>query len=58
MTRDDLRFDSDALHSEWAFARVEGRLGEPQDRPYGLREFGFVDPDGTLHRVGSAIRAN
>ena len=36
-------------------AGVPGRLGEPGDRPYGLREFGYVDPDGTLHRVGSPL---
>lgn len=48
--------DADAVHAEWAAAHVEGRLGEPQDRRYGLREFGYVDPDGTLHRVGSPLR--
>jgi catechol 2,3-dioxygenase-like lactoylglutathione lyase family enzyme len=47
--------DADALHAEWARAGLPGRLGEPDDRPYGLREFGYVDPDGTLHRVGSPI---
>jgi len=46
--------DADALHAEWAASGVEGRLGEPRDTPYGLREFAYVDPDGTLHRVGSA----
>ena len=33
-------------------ARVEGRLGEIRNTDYGMREFGFVDSDGTLHRVG------
>lgn len=47
--------DADALHAEWAAAGVEGHLGEPHDTPYGLREFGYVDPDGTLHRVGSPL---
>jgi catechol 2,3-dioxygenase-like lactoylglutathione lyase family enzyme len=47
--------DADALHAEWSGADLPGRLGEPGDRPYGLREFGYVDPDGTLHRVGSPI---
>jgi catechol 2,3-dioxygenase-like lactoylglutathione lyase family enzyme len=47
--------DADAVHAEWAGARLEGRLGEPRDMPYGLREFSYVDPDGTLHRVGSPI---
>jgi catechol 2,3-dioxygenase-like lactoylglutathione lyase family enzyme len=45
--------DADALHAEWAGAGVDGRLGEPRDTPWGLREFPYVDPDGTLHRVGS-----
>ncbi|WP_422770765.1 bleomycin resistance protein [Plantactinospora sp. WMMC1484] len=45
--------DADALHTIWAKSGVEGRLGEVHDTPYGLREFAFVDPDGTLHRVGS-----
>jgi hypothetical protein len=47
--------DADALHTEWAAAGLEGRLGEPFDTEYGLREFGYVDPDGTLHRVGSPL---
>jgi len=45
--------DADALYAEWASSGVEGGLGKPRDTPYGLREFAFVDPDGTLHRVGS-----
>ncbi|MDG4785714.1 VOC family protein [Micromonospora sp. WMMD1102] len=45
--------DADALHAAWAGAGVEGRLGEVRETPYGLREFAFVDPDGTLHRIGS-----
>ncbi len=47
--------DADRLHAEWAAAGVEGRLGEPADRPWGLREFAFVDPDGTLHRAGHRL---
>lgn len=47
--------DADALHAEWAASGVEGHLGEPHDTPYRLREFGYVDPDGTLHRVGSPL---
>lgn len=46
--------DADAVHAEWS--GVEGRLGDPRDTPWGLREFPYVDPDGTLHRVGSPIR--
>jgi catechol 2,3-dioxygenase-like lactoylglutathione lyase family enzyme len=45
--------DADAVRAEWASWGVEGRLGETQDTEYGMREFAFVDADGTLHRVGS-----
>jgi len=47
--------DADAVHREWVAAGVEGRLGETRDTDYGMREFGFVDADGTLHRVGSRL---
>jgi catechol 2,3-dioxygenase-like lactoylglutathione lyase family enzyme len=45
--------DADALHSEWQVAGVHGRLVEPDDAPYGLREGAHVDPDGNLLRFGS-----
>lgn len=46
--------DADALHAEWsAVENLDGRLIAPHDTPYGLREFVYVDPDGTAHRVGS-----
>jgi hypothetical protein len=45
--------DADAVHAEWTASGVEGRFGEPADTPYGLREFTYVDADGTAHRVGS-----
>lgn len=45
--------DADRVHAEWSASGVEGRFTAPGDTDYGLREFGFVDPDGTLHRVGS-----
>lgn len=48
--------DADALRAEWAAAGVEGRLSDAHDTEYGLREFAYVDPDGTLHRVGSRLR--
>jgi hypothetical protein len=47
--------DADAVHAEWVASGVEGRFVEPADTPYGLREFAYVDPDGTAHRVGSAV---
>ncbi|OBI12294.1 glyoxalase-like protein [Mycobacterium sp. E2327] len=46
--------DADALYAEWAaLENLAGRLIEPQETDYGLREFAYVDPDGTLHRIGS-----
>jgi hypothetical protein len=48
--------DADVVYAEWRVAGVEGRLGEPFDTDYGLREFAYVDPDGTLLRVGSPLR--
>jgi hypothetical protein len=48
--------DADALYAEWkALEGLEGRLIAPHDTPYGLREFAYVDPDGTLHRIGSPV---
>nr|WP_209305669.1 VOC family protein [Mycobacterium sp. PS03-16] len=46
--------DADALYAEWTALDVAGRFSRPEDTPYGLREFAYVDPDGTLHRIGSA----
>ena len=48
--------DADAVRDEWLAAGVDGRMGEAFDAEYGLREFAYVDPDGTLHRVGSPLR--
>jgi hypothetical protein len=45
--------DADAVRAEWIASGVEGRMGDVFDTEYGMREFGFVDVDGTLHRVGS-----
>uniref|UniRef100_UPI0034DFCD4F bleomycin resistance protein n=1 Tax=Streptomyces flavofungini TaxID=68200 RepID=UPI0034DFCD4F len=47
--------DADAIHAEWRNSGVEGRFTEPVDTPYGLREFTYVDADGTAHRVGSPL---
>ena len=49
--------DADALHAEWKAAGVEGRFVKPHDTPYQLREFAYVDPDGTAIRVGSPLSA-
>ncbi|GGL98254.1 bleomycin resistance protein [Nakamurella endophytica] len=48
--------DADAVYREWRASGVGGRSVAPTDAPYGLREFALVDPDGTLHRVGSPLR--
>lgn len=50
--------NADALHAEWASARVEGRFLGPHNTPYGLREFVYTDPDGIVHRVGSSLTTN
>ncbi|MCP2342723.1 bleomycin resistance protein [Actinomadura rupiterrae] len=47
--------DADALHAEWKNANVPGCLGAPADTPYRLREFTYIDPEGTLHRIGSPL---
>jgi hypothetical protein len=47
--------DADAVHAEWTAAGVDGRFSKVGDTEYGLREFRYVDPDGTLHRVGSPL---
>jgi uncharacterized glyoxalase superfamily protein PhnB len=49
--------DADALYEDWKAARAKGRLLEPKDTPYGLREFAHVDPDGNLIRIGSKLKA-
>ena len=48
--------DADAVHTEWTASGVAGRFTEVRDTEYGMREFGYVDPDGTLHRVGSSLK--
>ena len=48
--------DADALYEEWLrLDDLDGRFHPPQDTPYGLREFAYVDADGTLHRIGSRL---
>jgi catechol 2,3-dioxygenase-like lactoylglutathione lyase family enzyme len=49
--------DADALYAAWTAAGVEGRFRPPIDTTYGKREFGYVDPDGNLLRVGSPLGA-
>lgn len=47
--------DADELYAQWTASGVAGRFIEPIDTDYQLREFGYVDPDGTAHRVGSPL---
>jgi len=49
--------DAQALYAQWSAAGVEGRLHPPSDTPYGLREFGYADPDENLLRIGSTLPA-
>lgn len=49
--------DADALYAEWLAANTDGTLHPAQDTSYGLREFGYVDRDGNLIRVGSSLDA-
>jgi catechol 2,3-dioxygenase-like lactoylglutathione lyase family enzyme len=45
--------NAEAVRTEWLAAGVDGRFSEVRQTEYGMHEFGFVDADGTLHRVGS-----
>lgn len=47
--------DADALYREWSTAGIDGRLVEPSDTSYGLREGACLDRDANLIRFGSSI---
>ncbi len=47
--------DADALYREWSDVAIEGRLVEPSDTSYGLREGACLDRDANLIRFGSPI---
>lgn len=47
--------DADALYGEWSQAGIDGRLVEPSDTSYGLREGACLDRDANLIRFGSGI---
>ena len=47
--------DADALYREWSQAAIDGRLVEPADTSYGLREGACLDRDANLIRFGSFI---
>lgn len=47
--------DADALYREWSRVQLDGRLIEPSDTSYGLREGACLDRDANLIRFGSAL---
>jgi hypothetical protein len=47
--------DADELYREWSRAELDGRLVEPTDTSYGLREGACLDRDANLIRFGSRI---
>ena len=51
--------DVDSLYEAWSAAALPSsgipRLEPIGNKPWGLREFAMVDPDGTLIRVGQVI---
>jgi len=51
--------DVESIYRAWASAQLP-RSGIPritalEDKPWGLREFAIVDPDGTLLRIGQIL---
>lgn len=47
--------DADSLYQEWKEAGTDGRLIEPTDTDYGLREGACLDRDANLIRFGSPL---
>lgn len=47
--------DADALYEEWSQAGTAGRLDEPSDTDYGIREGACLDSDANLIRFGSEL---
>ena len=47
--------DADALYQEWNRAGIEGRVVEPRNTDYGMREGACLDRDVNLIRFGSRI---
>lgn len=45
--------DADALYQE--FNRAAPGLASPADKPWGMREFHYIDPDGNLINVGAMV---
>ncbi|MCI2244869.1 glyoxalase [Xanthomonas sp. PPL568] len=53
--------DADAwwrrLHAADLAGRYGARLGEPEDRPWGMRDFTLHDPSSVLWRIGHGLDA-
>lgn len=51
--------DVNAVHAAFAKAALPGqgipRMSTVEDKPWGMREFHVVDPDGTLLRIGQSL---
>jgi len=51
--------DVDGLHAAFAPAHLPAagipRMDPPATRPWGMREFAVVDPDGNLLRIGQPL---
>ena len=51
--------DVDGLYQAFAAAQLPGkgipRMESPEDKPWGMREFAVVDPDGNLLRIGQRL---
>ena len=52
--------DVESIHRAFALAQLPGRgiprLDALEDKPWGMREFANVDPDGNLLRIGQTLR--
>jgi len=44
--------DIAGVHASMTKAKEGGRISEPQNRPWGMREFYVWDPDGNLLKFG------
>lgn len=47
--------DPDALYAEWSAVAPAGLLHKPEDKPWGVREMTYSDPDGNLLRIGRRL---
>ena len=47
--------DPDALYAEWSAVADVGTLVAPEDKPWGVREMTYSDPDGNLLRIGRIL---